>query len=82
MTLHVHSPAPTRKVRMRMDCSCGKNKRHVMHHYEWYGPTLWCECGDSWECDIEGMARSPRPFARGWRKKAQARFEVLWSEAS
>ena len=44
----------------------------------YYAPTVHCECGDTWDMD-EGMYA--RPFERGWRQKAQARFAANWDKA-
>lgn len=44
----------------------------------WYGTTLYGSCGDRWQ---EGW-RAPRPFARYWRRDAQARFQRMWDHAA
>lgn len=44
----------------------------------YYAPTVTCECGDTWDME-EGLFQ--RPFERGWRAKAQARFEASWESA-
>lgn len=44
----------------------------------YYDPTVTCECGDSWS----GGQLAERPFRRGWRKAAQARFEADWEKAA
>lgn len=44
----------------------------------YYDPTTACECGDQWS--TEGLME--RPFRRGWRKAAQARFEAAWAKAA
>jgi hypothetical protein len=43
----------------------------------YYGPLMTCECGDEYG---DGY-RLERPFARGWRQKAQAKFEEDWPSA-
>jgi hypothetical protein len=43
----------------------------------WYGGDFFCECGDVY---MDGE-RCQRPFERGWRKRAQERFERMWAEA-
>lgn len=67
MTIHICSPKPTGwKVRHFKCPTCGK-RRMLVEHYEWYEPTIAClNCGDEWH----GAELSPRPFARGWRKRA------------
>ena len=73
---------PPAGVYMRRILSCGVcQRRHrfvVQWDGAWYGYTLFGACGDKW-ADGEMY---PRPFKRGWRKKAQARFRAMWDNAA
>lgn len=44
----------------------------------WYGSTHYGSCGDRWQ-DGE---MAPRPFERGWRKRAREHFSDLWRHAA
>jgi hypothetical protein len=45
----------------------------------WYDATTWCtKCGESWA----GGQMFPRPFQRGWRRKAQQWARTLWDRAT
>lgn len=67
-------------LRRERDCpTCGSSQRFAGRDAVWYG-TTWtcCGCGDSW---TDGE-RHPRPFERGWRKKAIAAAERTWEAAA
>lgn len=58
---------------------CSDQARRIIHepNSPYYGPTFYCECGDSY---TDGF-RDRRPFRRGWRTEAQKRFEQRWETA-
>jgi hypothetical protein len=61
---------------------CGKpHARRIMRepNSPYYAPDFTCECGDVWDMD-EGLFT--RPFRRGWRQEAQARFTERWEKAA
>lgn len=54
------------RLRMLACSTCGKRRKMLVTHYEWYGSYVTClTCGERW-ADGERMAR---PFSPGWRKK-------------
>jgi len=57
---------------------CERPRQFAGSDAAWYG-TTWscCGCGDSW---TDGEMH-PRPFARGWRKKAITEARRTWIEA-
>lgn len=57
---------------------CERPRQFAGSDAAWYG-TTWscCGCGDSW---TDGEMH-PRPFARGWRKKAINAARRTWIEA-
>jgi hypothetical protein len=58
---------------------CERRHRFVIRwDGAWYGTTDYGSCGDSWQEDW----MRPRPFERGWRKKAQAEFRAMWDHAA
>ena len=61
---------------------CKARHRFVVRYPNcaYYGTDEHGECGDSFQMS-EGW-RATRPFERGWRAKAQARFEDMWSKAA
>lgn len=74
---------PPRGVYRRINRDCPECQRVDARWIErwdgaWYGTTLFCECGDWW---MDGL-RMTRPFARYWRRDAQARFEAMWTHAA
>ena len=72
---------PPAGVYNRSILPCGACKRRhrfiVRWDGAWYGYTFFGGCGDRW-ADGEMY---PRPFRRGWRKKAQAEFRRQWEHA-
>lgn len=59
--------------------SCQCITEMVVRFEAWYGDTTYCcRCGDWWQ-DGE---MCPRPFQRGWRKKAIAKHRELWDRAT
>jgi len=79
VSLHIHAPE-TVWVRRIFRCPvCGHRGRIVGMVQMWYD-TTWtcCSCGDSWT----GGELLPRPFARGWRKRAVEHARARWIAAS
>jgi hypothetical protein len=69
------------RIRGRWACpECKNPEARRVDHVAWspyYGTNVLCECGDSWGDGERGY----RPFARYWRRDAQARFEKDWETA-
>ena len=62
--------------------TCGKRTRQVGELEDYFGWTITCcACGDRWQDGVDGLERCPRPFERGWRKKAIAAAQELWCKA-
>jgi hypothetical protein len=63
-------------------CPVDECMTEVVVHYPdspWYSPTAMCtRCGEKWS---DGEL-APRPFARGWRRKQQAKHRALWAAAT
>lgn len=86
MTCHIGPGAiicgPPHGVYRRMIryCPVCERRRRFIVRWDgaWYGTTLHCACGDSWQ-DGELLER---PFQRGWRKKEQERFRAMWDNAA
>ena len=76
----VCGPPPGVYHRRILHCPvCERSRRHIIQwDGAWYGSTIYCACGDRWQ-DGE---MAPRPFERGWRKKAQERFCAMWDNAA
>lgn len=76
MSIHIHAPAPTGRRIVHQHCpTCGRLSYMLVWSFEWYGPHVVCtRCGESWN---DG-SREPRPFARGWRKRAVAHAKWCW----
>lgn len=66
--------------RMTGPCPERDEARLIVAHSDspYYSPMIYCECGDVM---AEG-GRMARPFARGWRKRAQEQFGKMWEEAT
>jgi hypothetical protein len=76
----VCGPPPGVYRRRIMHCPACERRRRFVERWDgaWYGSTLYCACGDYFQEDWMGT----RPFERGWRKKAQERFRVMWDNAA
>ena len=78
MSIHI-TPGPTPTLTAYIDCPFCEHEAHVVGAtQEWYD-TIWtcCRCGDAWA----GGEMLPRPFARGWRQRAQRRARLDWWDA-
>ena len=73
---------PPRGVYHRALLNCPECKRRHRFVIRWDG--AWCgttdygSCGDWWQ---EGF-RADRPFQRGWREEARAKFRAMWDNAA
>lgn len=74
--IHINVPRYDRVWISWCECpTCKKRRPSVNRSQEWYGVTSTClGCGDAWG-DGERM---PRPFMRGWRKKAIEDVRKFW----
>ena len=77
--VHIYAPEPDRVRRIVDPCpTCERKTRKVAVHTPWHGwAVTCCACGECWE---DGT-RCPRPFERGWRKKAAARAKSVWQSS-
>jgi hypothetical protein len=73
--LHINRPRSWTRRRILFCPVDGRRTECVVTVYLWYSPQIACaRCGESWS---DGQMFE-RPFARGWRKQAQARVRKLW----
>ncbi len=82
-TVHISFRRVTELKRLVRKCfTCKKRTRHVGEFEDWSGWTIrCCACGDSWQQTMDGWWLTPRPFERGWRKRAVAKAQELWRKA-
>lgn len=77
--LHINRPRSWTRRRIVFCPVDGRRTECVVTQYLWYSPRAQCaRCGESWS-DGE---MAPRPFARGWRRQAQARARAKWDAAT
>lgn len=71
--------ATNRRKRYEYCPMCMCTTEMVVSFDGWYGTSSYCcRCGDAW-CDGDPY---PRPFARGWRRKAIRRHRRMWDAAT
>lgn len=73
--------APPQGIYRRAYLQCPEcDRRHgfvIRWAGAWYGEDWNGLCGDTWNEDGRGY----RPFARGWRERAQRRASAMWAVA-
>lgn len=67
-------------TRTMRECGVCERRHRFIERWDgaWYGSTFYGGCGDTW-MDGEML---PRPFERGWRKKAREQFRAMWDNAA
>lgn len=73
--VHIYRPTSWSRRRIVFCPVDGRRTECVVTTYLWHEPRVQCvRCGEGWA----GGVMFERPFARGWRKQAQARARALW----